>query len=84
MIFISRKQKNRIGKLIAATKHIAVHSMGEPDKKTQIENMSKIAENLEEIAWEAGGEKFAMIDVPTCEYTLNLALERRKRKSENR
>lgn len=76
MIFISKKKKIKLGKLIAATKYIAVHSMGEKDKKTQIENMSKIIENLADLAFEIGGEKFAMIYVPSAEYALQRALER--------
>lgn len=34
MIFILKKKRIKLGKLIAATKHIAVHSIGETDKKT--------------------------------------------------
>lgn len=78
MIFISRKKKIKLGKLIAATKHIAVHSIGEKDKKTQIENMTKIVENLANLAFEIGGERFAMIDVVAEEYALQEALKKRK------
>lgn len=80
MIFISKKKKIKLGKLIAATKHIAVHSIGEPNKKTQIENMSKIVENLASIAFEIGGERFAMIDVVASEYALQEALKKRREK----
>lgn len=78
MIFISKKRKNRIGKLIAATKHIAVQSIGESDRKIQIESMSKIIENLAKIAWEVGGDKFTTIEVPAYEHALKSALERRE------
>jgi len=77
VIFVSKKKKIKLGKLIAATKQIAVHSIGETDKKTQIENMSKIVENLASIAFEIGGERFAMIDVVASEYTLQEALKKR-------
>lgn len=77
MIFISKKKKIKLGKLIAATKHIAVHSIGETDKKTQIENMCKIVEDLANIAFEIGRERFAMIDVVTEEYLLQEALKKR-------
>ncbi len=76
MIFISKKKKIKLGKLIAATKHIAVHSIGEINKKTQIENMGKIVENLASIAFEIGGERFAMIDVVSAEYALQEALKK--------
>ncbi len=79
MIFISKKKRIKLGKLIAATKFIATHSIGEADKKTQIENMSKIIENLAEMAVEIGGERFAMIDVPSAEYQLQKALEKRSK-----
>lgn len=79
MIFVSRKKKIKIGKLIGATKHIAVYSIGEMDKKTQIENMTKIVENLADLAFEIGGEIFAMIDVVAEEYALQEALKKRKR-----
>lgn len=78
MIFISKKKRIKLGKLIAATKYIAVHSIGETDRKTQIENMSKIVENLASIAFEIGGERFAMIDVVASEYALQEALKKRK------
>lgn len=77
MIFISKKKKIKLGKLIAAIKHIAVHSIGETDKKTQIENMSKIVENLADLAFEIGGERFAMVDVAAEEYALQEALKKR-------
>lgn len=77
MIFISKKKKIKLGKLIAATKHIATHSIGETNKKTQIENMSKIIENLADMAFEIGGERFSMIDVPSIEYQLQEALKER-------
>lgn len=77
MIFISRKKKIKIGKLIAATKHTATHSIGETDKKVQIENMSKIIENLASMAFEIGGEKFSMIDIPATEKALQEALKKR-------
>lgn len=77
MIFISKKKRIKLGKLIAATKHMAIHSIGETDKKTQIENMSKIVGNLADMAFEIGGEKFAMIDVVAEEYSLQEALKKR-------
>lgn len=83
MIFISRKKKIKLGKLIAATKHIAVHSIGETDKKTQIENMSKIVENLADLAFEIGGERFSMIDVVAEEYALREALKKRETRLTN-
>ncbi len=83
MIFISKKKKIKLGKLIAATRYIATYSIGETDKKTQIENMSKIIENLADMAFEIGGERFAMIDVPSAEYQLQKALEKRKESERN-
>lgn len=77
MIFISRKKKIKIGKLIAATNFIATHSIGETDKKVQIENMSKIIENLASMAFEIGGVKFSMIDIPATEKALQETLEKR-------
>lgn len=79
MIFISRKKMIKLGKLIAATKHIATHSIGETDKKTQIENMTKIVENLADMAFEIGGERFANVDVPSIEYQLNESLKKRSK-----
>lgn len=79
MIFISNKKKIKLGKLIAATKYIAVHSIGEMDKKAQIKNMRKIVENLASIAFEIGGERFAMIDVVASEYALQEAIKKRSK-----
>ena len=59
MIFISKKRKIKIGKLLAAEQYIATQSMTEKDTRTLIENMSKIIENLVSIALEIGGNKFA-------------------------
>lgn len=59
MIFISKKRKIKIGKLLAAEQYIATQSMTEKDTRTLIENMSKIIENIVSIAWEIGGNKFA-------------------------
>lgn len=77
MIFISRKKKIKIGKLIATTKFIVTHAIGETDKKTQIENMSKIIENLADIAFEIGGYGFAMFQIPYFENKLEKELEKR-------
>jgi hypothetical protein len=78
MIFISNKKKVKIGKIIAATKHIATHSIGVSDTETQIENMNKIIENMCELAFEIGGERFAEIDVPSAEYLLQEKLKTRR------
>ena len=59
MIFVSKKRKNKIGKLLAAEQYIATQSMTEKDIRTLIENMSKIIENICDIAFEIGGPKFA-------------------------
>lgn len=77
MIFISKKKKIKIGKLIAATNFIATHSIGETDKKVQIESMSKIIENLASMAFEIGGTKFACVDIPATEKILQEAIKKR-------
>lgn len=59
MMFISKKRKIKIGKLLGAEQYIATQSMTEKDARTLIENMSKIIENLVSISWEIGGNKFA-------------------------
>lgn len=76
MILIRDKKKWKICKLISATKYIAIESIGEMDRKIQIENMTKIVENLAELAYEIGGERFATIDIPSYELHLRDQIEK--------
>ena len=79
MRIILNTQKKKIGKQLAAIYHIATESMGETRKEIKIENMAKIIENIADIAFDVGGEKFATEEVPAyVEALKNLTKEKKE------
>ena len=77
MRIITDKTKNEIGKHLAAIYHIALYGYGK-DKASDLYSTSKIVENLHEIAYKVGGERFSNIEMPA--YVLKLRRETQREK----
>lgn len=76
MKIITNKKKIRIGKILAAIYFIATQSIGEENQNILTENMEKIIDDVAELAFEIGGEKFASIEVPSAVYWLQNHIEK--------
>jgi hypothetical protein len=77
MRIITDKTKNEIGKHLAAIYYIALYGYGKgtaPD----LDSTSKIIENLYEIAYKVGGERFSNIEMPAYVLKLRRATQREK------
>ena len=77
MRIITDKTKNEIGKRLAAIYHIALYGYGK-DTASDLCSTSKIIENLYEIAYKVGGERFSSIEVPAYVLKLRRAVQNEK------
>ncbi len=77
MRIITDKTKNEIGKRLSEIYHIALYGYGK-DKASDLYSTSKIVENLHEIAYKVGGERFSNIEMPA--YVLKLRRETQREK----
>jgi hypothetical protein len=77
MRIITDKTKNEIGKHLSAIYHIALYGYGN-DKASDLYSTSKIVENLHEIAYKVGGERFSNIEMPAYVLKLQRATQREK------
>ena len=74
MRLISEKNKNDIGKQLAAIYYIAAHGF-KAKTEEDIESMAKIIELVCNIAFAVGGERFATIELPAYVMLLGEQLE---------
>lgn len=77
MRIITDKTKNEIGKRLSTIYYIALYGYGK-DTASDIDSTSKIIENLHEIAYKVGGERFSNIEMPA--YVLELQRTTQKEK----
>ena len=59
MMFISKKRKIKIRRLLAEIQNIATRSIGERNVGILTENLMKIIEDISSTASEIGGDEFA-------------------------
>lgn len=78
MRIITDKTKNEIGKRLSAIYYIALHGYGK-DTASDFESTAKIIENLYEIAYKVGGERFSNIEVPAYVLKLRDAIQKEKK-----
>lgn len=77
MRIITDKAKNEIGKRLSTIYYIALHGYGK-DTASDIDSTTKIIENLHEIAYKVGGERFSNIEMPAYVWKLQRAIQREK------
>lgn len=77
MRIITDKTKNEIGKRLSAIYYIALHGYGK-DTASDTASTAKIIENLYEIAYKVGGERFSNYEVPAYVLKLQRAIQRDK------
>lgn len=77
MRIITEKTKNEIGKRLSAIYHIALYGYGK-DKASDIASTAKIIENLYEIAYRVGGERFSNVEMPAYVLKLQRTTQREK------
>lgn len=77
MRIITDKTKNEIGKRLSEIYHIALYGYGK-DTASDTASTAKIIENLHEIAYKVGGERFSEIEVPAYVLNLHKAIQRNK------
>lgn len=75
MRIITDKTKNEIGKRLAAIYYIALHGYGK-DTASDLDSMGKIVENIHEIAYKVGGERFSNIEIPAYVLKLQDAIQK--------
>ena len=79
MRIITDKTKNEIGKRLSAIYHIALYGYGK-DTASDTASTAKIIENLHEIAYKVGGERFSNVEMPAYVLELQRAMQKKKEK----